>query len=86
MGKEELSKRATWQDYSGENAGKAERNFFDVFREAFKGTDFKVRANPNEFKEIYVNVELSKDVLSEIYTPDAPIKKHGITPDYAIAV
>lgn len=84
MGTKELRKRATWQDYSGHNAGAAERNFYDVFRQEFKNTDFKIRPNPKEFKTIYVKVKLSKEELAEIYTPDEEIKTHGITPDYAI--
>jgi hypothetical protein len=31
MGKNELSGRETWQDYSGENASHAENKFFTVF-------------------------------------------------------
>ena len=84
MGSKHLRGRATWQDYSGENAGRAERNFHEVFLQEFEGTDFTVRANPKEFKELYVGVELSEQVLGEIYTPDVPITKHGLTPDYAI--
>ena len=84
MGSKHLRTRATWQDYSGQNAGVAEQSFYDVFTNDFKGTDFSIRPKPNEFKEIYVDVELSPQVLSEIYTPDKPITKHGITPDYAI--
>lgn len=84
MGSKHLRGRATWQDYSGQNAGQAERNFFEVFSQAFEDTEFEVRANPPEFKELYVNVDLSVQELSEIYTPDVPITRHGITPDYAI--
>jgi hypothetical protein len=84
MGSNDLSKRDIWQDYSGANAGIAEKNFFDVFRKEFQDTDFAIRSKPNEFNKIYVDVELGDDVLSEIYTPDKEIKKHGITPDYAI--
>ena len=84
MGSKHLRKRDTWQDYSGLNAGVAEQSFYDVFRREFRGTDFSVRSKPKEFKAIYVDVELSEQVLAEIYTPDDPVKKHGITPDYAI--
>lgn len=84
MGTKELRKRATWQDYSGHNAGAAEKNFHEVFRQEFKNTDFRIRPNPKEFKTIYVDVKLSKKELAEIYTPDDEIKIHGITPDYAI--
>jgi hypothetical protein len=84
MGKKELQSRAIWQDYSGENAGVAEKQFFDVFTEHFKESDFRIRAKPQEFRDIYVNVPLSEAVLQEIYNPDELITKHGITPDYAI--
>ena len=84
MGRQGLQSRATWQDYSGENAGVAEKQFFDVFSKHFKGTDFQIRSKPQEFKEIYVNVPLESHVLKEIYNPKEPITKHGITPDYAI--
>lgn len=84
MGRKELSGRATWQDYSGLNAGVAEKSFCDVFTEAFKGTDLSVRPNPSEFSTIYVDVQLPGSVLSEIYHPPDPITKHGVRPDYAI--
>lgn len=84
MAKEDLSNRDTWQDYSGRNAGQAEQDFYDAFNLAFANTDFSVRAKPQEFKNIYVEVKLSDEVKSAIYTPDTPITKHGIMPDYAI--
>jgi len=84
MGTKELRKRDIWQDYSGKNAGQAEQDFYDVFSKEFKGTDFTIHAKPQEFRKIYVDVKLSKKVLSEIYTPDIEIKKHGISPDYVI--
>lgn len=84
MGKEELKGRKKWQDYSGAQAAKAENDFFKTLEKAFEGTDFEIRPKPNEFSTIYVDVELDSDVLDEIYTPDKPVKKHGISPDYAI--
>lgn len=84
MGRIGLQSRAIWQDYSGENAGVAERQFFDVFAEHFVNTDFRIRSKPQEFKDIYVSVQLDENVLQEIYTPAGQITKHGITPDYAI--
>jgi hypothetical protein len=76
--------RKKWQDYSGQNAGIAEKDFLEVFQVVFEGTEFKIRAKPNEFKNLYVDVELSTQELSEIYTPNEPITKHGVFPDYAI--
>ncbi|MBI2631856.1 MunI family type II restriction endonuclease [Candidatus Pacearchaeota archaeon] len=84
MGSEHNRKRAKWQDYSGNNAGVAEKSFYEVFTELFKGTNFRIRRSPKEFNNAYFDVELSEDVLAQIYTP--PIKKwrHGVVPDYAI--
>jgi hypothetical protein len=76
--------RDKWQDYSGENAGVAEKNFFEVFKEYFKDKNYRVREKPDEFKDIYVKVDLDPVVLSEIYNPPEQITKHGIRPDYAI--
>jgi hypothetical protein len=76
--------RKKWQDYSGKNAGIAESNFYETFRVLFEDTEFRVRAKPDEFRKIYVGVELSEQELSEIYTPAKPITIHGVVPDYAI--
>lgn len=84
MGTKELRGRDIWQDYSGANAGVAEYNFHTVFAEHFRGTALSIRPKPQEFSTIYVDVKLPKIVLEEIYVPPDPIKKHGITPDYAI--
>lgn len=84
MGSKHNRKRAKWQDYSGEKAGKAEKSFFEVFVEHFKDTSFQIRSKPKDFNSLYVDVGLSKKELSEIYTPPKKITKHGITPDYAI--
>ncbi len=84
MGRDGLKGRAVWQDYSGANAGAAERSFYDVFVKEFDGTDFTIRRSPTEFSELYVNVKLTEAVLAEIYNPVAGITKHGVRPDYAI--
>ena len=84
MGKNELSGRETWQDYSGENASRAENKFFTVFKDHFRKTDFRVIQKPKELKNIYVDYPLPPDVESNIYHPDERIVKHGISPDYAI--
>ena len=84
MANPNLTKREKWQDYSGKNAGEAEKDFFDVFNEFFLDTDYKIRSKPREFKKIYVDVQLPSETLSQIYTPDVPITNHGISPDYAI--
>ena len=84
MGSEDNRLRRKWQHYSGKNAGKAEKNFFEAFEAVFEGTEFRIRSQPKEFNEIYVGFQLSDQVLSEIYTPDKPVTKHGVYPDYAI--
>ncbi|MBI4154735.1 MunI family type II restriction endonuclease [Candidatus Woesearchaeota archaeon] len=85
MGSKDLRKRDTWQDYSGSNAGVAEKSFYEVFKELFEGSSFRIRKKPQEFKNIYLDVKLDKDVLKQIYNvPKEKIKKHGIVPDYAI--
>lgn len=84
MGSSDNRLRKKWQDYGGQNAGVAEKDFYDAFKELFSGTEFDIRSKPNEFNDIYVNVELSQQVLGEIYTPPEPITRHGVFPDYAI--
>jgi len=84
MGSDANRLRKKWQDYSGQNAGAAEKDFFETFNILFKDTEFTIRSHPNDFNTVYIDVELSKKELEEIYTPKAPIKKHGVFPDYAI--
>lgn len=84
MGSDANRLRKKWQDYSGRNAGKTELSFFEAFSEIFKDTEYTIKRSPNEFKNVYVNVELSEQELSEIYTPDEEITRHGVVPDYSI--
>jgi len=84
MGSKELRTRETWQDYSGANAGTAERSFEATMREHFKVTDLKIRSKPSEFQDVYVHQPLSKEVMASIYNPSSKITRHGIRPDYAI--
>lgn len=83
MGTNELRKRDTWQDVSGDKAEKAEKKFKDIFEKHFENTDFKLRTKPREFKNIYSSVKLNKKVLDRIYNPDETWT-HGIIPDFAI--
>lgn len=83
MGKDELKNRKTWQDYSGGNAGVAEKNFHSIMSQAFQGTDFRVRSKPREFTDIYSKIKLSPKMMAQIYSPDETWK-HGVVPDYAI--
>ncbi len=84
MGSKANRLRKKWQDYSGKKAGTAEKDFFETFNIVFKNTEFRIRSKPKEFRNIYVNIELSKQEISEIYTPPKPIKRHGVILDYAI--
>ena len=84
MGTKELRKRESWQDTSGPKAELAENSFEKVFFQEFKGSEFNIRDKPREFNSIYSKVELSKQVLDEIYTPENGYGSHGIRPDYAI--
>lgn len=76
--------RRKWQDYGGSKATNAEHSFIEVFSELFKDTEYEVVSQPTDFKNLYVDVVLSEEELAAIYTPDEPIKKHGIQPDGAI--
>ena len=84
MDKDELAGREIWQDIGGAEATSAEHSFFRVFENAFDGTSFQIISRPKEFRQIYVDVALSGEILSEIFTPDEPVKVHGIVPDYKI--
>jgi hypothetical protein len=83
MGKAELRQREIWQDVSGEKAGVAEKNFFEIFSKEFAGSDFRIRPKPRELKDIYSKIKLSEEVLAAIYNPDETWT-HGVVPDYAI--
>ena len=84
MGSDANRLRKKWQDYSGQNAGNAEHSFYDTFLTLFEDTNYDVRRSITEFRDLYVNVELSQQELSEIYNPDGSITRHGVNPDYAI--
>jgi hypothetical protein len=84
MGSVDNRTRAKWQDYSGENAGAAEKFFFITLSKYFAGTEYVIREKPNEFRDLYVNVNLPDETIKAIYNPPEPITKHGISPDYAI--
>jgi len=83
MGTNELRKRKIWQLMSGGKACVAEKNFYDIFQKEFKGTNFRIRSKPREFKNIYSKVKLSDETLANIYNPDETWV-HGLIPDYAI--
>jgi len=83
MATNELRKRANWQTLSGAKAVGAEVSFYDAFTEAFKGTDFRIRSKPTDFKNIYEKVQLPPALLAQTYKPDREYS-HGVAPDYAI--
>lgn len=84
MGSSANRLRKKWQDYGGANATNAEHTFYEVFKELFNGTEYVLNTQPTCFNHLYVDVILSDEELAEIYTPDIPIKKHGIQPDSSI--
>ena len=84
MGSEDNRFRRKWQDYSGHNAAKAEFSFYEVFQHLFEGTEYEIVAHPKDFKNLYLNVQLTEQELAEIYTPNAPVRRHSLVPDGAI--
>ena len=84
MAKKDLSKRKIWQDYSGRNSAKAEHDFYNVFKNEFKNTNYEIVPKPNDFSKIYIDVKLDPNVEEEIYHPTEKINRHGISPDYKI--
>ena len=84
MGKKQLRERDIWQDSSGSKAGIAEKNFFEVFSKEFEGSSLRIRKKPKEFKDIYSDIKLSKEVLAKIYNPKNQTWRHGISIDFAI--
>jgi len=84
MGSKALRGRAVWQGQSGAKATVAEKDFLRVFEAAFRNTSFRIWSKPKEFKNIYTNVVLDPSLSAAIYNPPEGIKRHGISPDYAI--
>ena len=86
MGKKELSNRLNWENVSGKEAARAEQNLYEVFNEAFEGTIYKLHEKPIHLKKLYATVELSKEVLKQIYNPKIDYKNTswGVSPDFAI--
>lgn len=84
MGSNENRLRKKWQDYSGKSAGEAEKDFYETFEILFKDTEYRIRSKPKDFSDIYVHIYLDEEELSEIYSPEEIIKRHGVFPDYAI--
>lgn len=72
MGSLENRLRKKWQDYGGRLATSAENSFYEVLSDFFDGTDLIIEKKPSKFSNIYVNVPLDKQELSEIYIPPIP--------------
>lgn len=70
MGSFENRFRRKWQDYGGASATIAEHSFIEVFSKLFEDTEYEVISKPTYFKDLYVNVKLTKKELAAIYTPD----------------
>ncbi len=83
MGSDANRLRRKWQDYSGQNAGQAEKDFFTTLEVLFEDAEFSIRNKPKEFTDLYVDYPLSEQTLNEIYIPDDTITRHGIKPGYA---
>lgn len=87
-----LRKRKNWQTATGPSglAGSAEKNLYQVFEQAFKGTHYEIIKHPTDLKHLYEHVQLSPETLAQIYCPDEAIMEKaqkrgwGITPDFAI--
>lgn len=92
MGKKALSGRENWQTESGPGglAGTAEKNLYVAFRKAFEGTDYVISDHPTDLKHLYENIELSSEILNQIFCPDeatmnaAKKRGWGVSPDFSI--
>ena len=85
MGKKALSGRDNWQNIGGKKASVAEQNLYQVFKQHFKGTEYKLHEKPKHLKKLYSSVKLPKDVIAQIYNPSISLAdtKWGVSPDFA---
>lgn len=92
MARNELRGRANWQTASGPGglAGTAEKNLYEAFRRAFRGTIYKFSDHPKDLKHLYEDVDLPEEVLDQIFCPDeyamrnAKKRGWGVSPDFSI--
>ena len=92
MARQQLQGRDNWQTESGPGglAGIAEQNLYEVFRNAFMGTEYVISDHPTDLKHLYEDVQLSEDTLSQIFNPDevamrnAKSRGWGVSPDFSI--
>lgn len=83
MGTVALRNRDNWQTDSGFKAEAAEKTLYEVMTVELLGTPYVIREKPKELKNIYTDIKLSEEVLSNIYNPNETWE-HGIVPDYSI--
>ena len=87
MGKKELSgRKMNWERDGGKKAKSAEKSFYNVFNKYFENSEYILHEKPTHLKNLYASVELSEDVLNQIYKPDIDLEKTkwGVSPDFAI--
>ena len=92
MARNELRGRDNWQTASGPGglAGTAEKNLYNAFRGAFRGTIYEFSDHPTDLKHLYEDVDLPEEVLAKIFCPDENTMKNakkrgwGVSPDFSI--
>ncbi len=92
MARQQLQGRDNWQTESGPGglAGIAEQNLYEVFRTAFRGTEYVISDHPTDLKHLYEDVQLSEETLAQIFNPDdvamrnAKSRGWGVSPDFSI--
>lgn len=92
MARKELRGRDNWQTASGPGglAGTAEKNLYNAFRRAFRGTIYEFSDHPTDLKHLYEDVDLPEEVLAQIFCPDENTMRNakkrgwGVSPDFSI--
>lgn len=92
MARKQLQGRDNWQTESGPGglAGVAEQNLYEVFRRAFRGTEYEISEHPTDLKHLYEDVQLSEETISQIFNPDEATMRNaksrgwGVSPDFSI--
>lgn len=92
MARNELRGRDNWQTASGPGglAGTAEKNLYNAFKRAFRGTIYKFSDHPTDLKHLYEDFDLPDDVIDQIYCPDENTMRNakkrgwGVSPDFSI--
>ena len=92
MARKQLQGRDNWQTESGPGglAGVAEQNLYEVFRNAFRGTEYEISEHPTDLKHLYEDVRLSEETIAQIFNPDEATMRNaksrgwGVSPDFSI--